>query len=132
MDSAERGAQKLSIPPMRSTKFSEMGIGKGGKIIQKIYEDPYGIDVWKVKPTTTLAVYLVNAEMFAEITGIQTPVPVGYEIYDGPWFGMNDKQEKDVAGSEKFTGLKSAVFPDSDLGKEQKPKKEKVKEAVTK
>jgi hypothetical protein len=113
---------------LKSTKFAEMGIGKGGKIIQKIYEDPYGLDVWKEKPTTTLAVYLVNAEMFAEITGIPTPVPVGHETYDGHWFGLNDKQEKDVAGSDKFTGLKSAVFPGSDLGKEKSPKKEPKKD----
>lgn len=112
--------------------FSEMGIGKGGKIIQKIYPDPYGLNVWKEKPEGTLAVYLVNAMVFEQITGIKIPVPVGHETYDGKWFGMNDKQEADVPGSSKFTGLKSAVFPASPLSepaeKKKKVKKEKEQE----
>jgi hypothetical protein len=120
-----------SLLRSRSTKtFDEMGIGKGGKIIQKIYPDPHGLEVWKEKPAATLAVYLVNAMVFEEITGKQVPIPVGHETYDGHWFGLPDKQEGDVAGSGKFTGLKSAVFPASDLTVEDKKKKEK--EAVAK
>jgi hypothetical protein len=91
--------------------MSEMGLGKGGKIIQKVYADPHGLEVWQEKPSATLAVYLVNAHVFEEITGIKVPQPVGYEAYQGHWFGMDDKEEKDVAGSSKFVGLKSAVFP---------------------
>lgn len=94
---------------------AEMGIGKGGKIIQKIYSDPFGLEVWKEIPTSTQAVYLVNAKVFEEITGLKTPDPVGYEGYHGPWFGMKDSQEQDVTGTGAFTGLKSAVFPDSKL-----------------
>lgn len=116
----------------RSLKsFSEMGVGKGGKIIQKIYPDPHGLDVWREKPEGTLGLYLVNAMVFESITGIKTPVPVGHETYDGAWFGMHDKQEGDVSGTDKFTGLKSAVFPASNLP-EAKPEKKKKKVAVTK
>ncbi len=99
----------------RSTKFSEMGVGKGGKIIQKIYPDPHGLEVWREKPSGTLAVYLVNAHVFEEITGIKVLLPVGHESYSGHWFGLQDGQEGDVEGTNKFTGLKSAVFPASNL-----------------
>jgi hypothetical protein len=99
--------------------LGEMGVGRGGKIIQKVYADPHGLDVWKDKPDATLAVYLVNAEAFEEITGKKIPKPVASEAYEGPWFGMNDKEEADVAGTGAFTGLKSAVFPASTLTKEE-------------
>jgi hypothetical protein len=95
------------------TAFDEMGIGRGGKITQKIYTDPHGLDVWEQSPWATLACYLVNAEIFEEITGEKIPKPVSSENYAGPWFGLNDQGEGDIAGSNKFTGLKSAVFPTS-------------------
>jgi hypothetical protein len=95
------------------TTFDEMGIGRGGKIIQKIYPDPHGIEVWEQQPWATLACYLVNAEVFEEITGEKIPRPVSSETYSGAWFGLQDKAEGDIAGTSKFTGLKSAVFPAS-------------------
>jgi hypothetical protein len=119
-----RASKGITGQSVNST-FSEMGIGKGGKIIQKIYPDPYGLEVWRTEPSATLAVYLVNAHVFEQITGIKVPAPVGHEIYDGKWFGMNDKTEGDVAGSEKFTGLKSAVFPASKMNETPAPEKAK-------
>jgi hypothetical protein len=61
-------------------KFTEMGIGRGGKIIQKIYPDPYGLDVWEAEPSAMLATYLVNANVFEQITGQKVPEPVGHDV----------------------------------------------------
>jgi hypothetical protein len=36
-------------------------------------------------------------------------------LYKGHWFGMKDSQQGDIAGTQKFSGLKSAVFPASEL-----------------
>src|SRR5262249_14423641 len=96
----------------RST-FDEIGIGRGGKIVQKVYPDPHGLDAWEQSPRATLACYLVNADAFEEITGETIPRPVSSENYSGLWFGLNDTSEGDVAGTSKFIGLKSAVFPAS-------------------
>jgi len=110
-------------------KFTEMGIGRGGKIIQKIYPDPHGLDVWQAEPSATLATYLVNAKVFEQITGQTVPEPVGHEVYQGHWFGVKDSQQGDIAGTQKFSGLKSAVFPASDLkNKEEKPEQAAVGE----
>ncbi len=108
-----RAASGPRKPLNPALALPEMGIGKGGKIEQKIYEDPHGLDVWKTKPTRAGVIYLVNAEVFAEITGIEVPKPVGHEHYKGVWFGMHDKDLKDVPGTDKFSGLKSALpaFP---------------------
>jgi hypothetical protein len=62
-----------------------------------------------------LATYLVNAEVFEQITGQKVPEPVGHDLYKGHWFGMKDSQQGDIAGTQKFSGLKSAVFPASEL-----------------
>lgn len=124
MKSASKGVYGQSVNSARSASvtqsFSEMGIGKGGKIIQKIYPDPHGLEVWKEKPTMTMAVYLVNAQVFEEITGKKVPAPVDQEVYKGNWFGLQDEAEGDVAGTRKFTGLKSAVFPAAEVQEEQK------------
>jgi hypothetical protein len=109
---APAAAKRHLLSRVRAT-FDEMGIGRGGKIIQKIYPDPHGLEVWQSSPWATLACYLVNAEAFEEITGEKIPRPVSSETYSGPWFGLQDKAEADVAGTNKFTGLKSAVFPAS-------------------
>jgi hypothetical protein len=106
-------------------KFTEMGLGRGGKIIQKIYPDPHGVDIWQPEPTATLATYLVNAKVFEQITGQKVPDPVGHERYHGHWFGVKDSQEADIAGTPNFSGLKSAVFPAADLNNE-KDKREKA------
>ena len=105
-----------------SASFSEMGVGKGGKIIQKIYPDPYGLEVWQPKPSAVFVVYLVDAKTAAAITGEPIAPPVGYENYKGVWFGLEDKTLKDVAGSDKFSGLKSVAFP-GDLSNIVRPKK---------
>jgi len=111
---AERAVDRTNAPGLKAAlKFSEMGIGRGGKIVQKIYPDPHGLDVWQTEPSATLATYLVNARVFEEITGQKVPEPVGHASYQGHWFGMKDSEEGDVAGTAKFSGLKSAVFPAS-------------------
>ena len=108
------------------TTFNEMGIGRGGKIIQKIYPDPHGLEVWEPSPWATLALYLVNAEAFEEITGEPIPKPVSSQNYAGPWFGLKDEAKGDIAGTNKFTGLKSAAFPASTPQPDEAPVVEPV------
>jgi len=50
-------------------------------------------------------------------------------VYQGHWFGMKDSQQGDIAGTQKFSGLKSAVFPASDVkDQEEKPEQAGVGE----
>ena len=88
---------------------TEMGLGKGGKIKQKIYEDPHGIEEWIEKPEKTISIYLINASEFSEITSQALPPPVSAEQYNGVWFGLEDKELKDVHGTAIFDKLKSAI-----------------------
>ncbi len=109
MRSASAGARGMSL----GRPAQEMGVGKGGRITQKIYPDPYGIEAWKPEPTAVTAIYLVSAEDYAAITGVEIPKPVSSDTYGGKWFGLKDEGKADVAPSAAFSGLK-AVFPASE------------------
>lgn len=101
-------------PKMRGGSFTEMGLGKGGKIVQKIYPDPHGIEAWQEKPSATMAIYLVNAKTFAEITGLpEPPMPIGHKNYKSAWFGLSDNEMQDVQGSNSFVGLKSVFLEEN-------------------
>ena len=91
----------------RSLCCSDMGLGKGGKIKQKVYEDPYGVEAWQEKLEKSLKVYLINALEFSCITGME--LPVSAENYNGTWYGLDDDNIKDLPGSEIFKNLKSAI-----------------------
>ncbi len=103
------GAQSMVGMARSAPPVSEMGVGKGGKITQKIYPDPYGLEVWKTEPGTVFAVYLVDAATAQEITGEAVAEPAVQENYQGPYFGLEDEQLADAPGSDKFTGLKAAT-----------------------
>ena len=111
-------------------ELAEMGIGKGGRIHQKIYPDPFGIEVWQDAPVAAVAIYIVNAKAFEEITGEKIPQPVGHEKYKGIWFGLKDHDLSGVAGTSKFGWLKS-VFP-GDLSNIGQPEPTKAKQATAK
>jgi hypothetical protein len=83
------------------------GVAKGGEIEQKIYEDPYGVEVWNEKPTASEKIYIINASQYSEITGIALPLPLKCEEYNGVWFHVDDQKMNDVAGTDAFDKLKS-------------------------
>lgn len=89
----------------------EMGLGAGGRIKQKIYPDPYGIDVWDQQNLETVHVYLVNSEQYREICGLEPPpTPVSAETYSNyglPWFDLYDESMSDVAAPKNLSELKT-------------------------
>ena len=93
--------------------ISSMGLGRGGEIKQKIYDDPYGLDVWEEEPLETRTVHIVNSKDFKELTGKSPPItPVTYEQYQRrgyPWFDTWDQELEDVLGSDVFSKLKPVV-----------------------
>ena len=89
-------------------KCTSMGIGKGGKISQKIYPDPYGLESWKLVWTSKMKVAIINATQFAEMTGSPLPpLPKSVEEYIGEWFDADDKELGDIEGSNCFENLKT-------------------------
>lgn len=93
-----------------SNSVQSMGLGRGGEIDQKVYPDPYGLEVWKKKPTAVELIHIVSSEDFEKVTGYRAPsTPVTFEKYQElgyPWFALYDKHYKDTEGSDVFGNLK--------------------------
>lgn len=97
----------------RSFRGAEMGVGKGGQIKQKIYTDPHGIKAWNETPTAAVAIYLISAADYHEITGVAIPAPVGHENYGGKYFGLQDAEKPAQPGVLTFSGLQSVFAGDT-------------------
>jgi hypothetical protein len=96
-----------------------MGLGAGGRITQKIYPDPYGIDEWDPRNTGSVTVHLVNTQQYREITGSEpppSPIDAGtYTSYGFPWFALYDEQRGDVAASSRLGEVESVGARDARL-----------------
>jgi hypothetical protein len=88
-----------------------MGLGAGGTIRQKIYPDPYGIDVWDRDNSGTATVHVLNADEYAQVTGRTPPLtPISVETYlerGFPWFELYDEDRGDVAAPDSLKRVKS-------------------------
>jgi hypothetical protein len=88
-----------------------MGVGAGGRITQRIYPDPYGIEVWDPENTGSVTVHLVNSEQYREITGDDPPAsPIDASTYTShgfPWFALYDERRGDVPASTRLGKVES-------------------------
>ena len=88
-----------------------MGVGAGGRITQKVYPDPYGIDVWDPDNSGSVTVHLVNTEHYRQITGSDpppSPIDAGtYTSHGFPWFALYDERSGDVAASKRLGEVES-------------------------
>ncbi len=96
-----------------------MGVGAGGRITQKIYPDPYGMDVWDPDNTGSVSVHLVNSDQYRDITGDDpppSPIDAGtYTSHGLPWFALYDERRGDVAPSQRLADVESTGARDARL-----------------
>ena len=99
---------------------AEMGLGAGGKIKQKIYPDPYGIDTWNLENYGCVFVHIVNSEQYRELTSLEAPpTPVNvqtYVHYGLPWFDLYDEALGNISASEKLAKVKTVREKDTERG----------------
>ena len=97
---------------------SEMGLAAGGKMEQKLYPDPYGVDIWSPEDYQVVYVHIVNSNMYERITGEMPPnSPVSAETYTNygyPWFALYDEGKGDIDASETLKGVKSVSEKDKE------------------
>lgn len=119
-----RAALPMSMPapaPMMAKKGGvEMGLGAGGKMSQKIYPDPHGIDTWDADNSGRVYVHILNSMMFREITGKEPPTtPITaqtYTQYNLPWFDLYDDHMGDVTAPDVLENVKSISAMDTEKG----------------
>ena len=107
----------------QSLEDGGMGLGAGGTMRQKVYEDAYGVTTWSVEQKQEVVIYIVNSEQFQSLTGIPLPPsPIDaatYTSYGFPWFDLYDEHKKDLRASDPLKKVKSAGDLDEEhrLGK---------------
>lgn len=117
---AERGPRKMSMPGLGGRPPQTMGLGAGGEMKQKIYSDPYGIDVWDQENYGRVTVHILNSAQYRAITGKSPPpTPIDAAAYtknEFPWFDLYDEEKRDVAPSGPLTGAKTVAERDAERG----------------
>ncbi len=119
-----RGIVMPAAAPMMAKRAAapagEMGLAAGGKMQQKIYPDPHGMDTWDQDNYGRVYVHIVNSMMYREITGKEAPAtPVTAKSYTEmglPWFDLYDEQMGDVAAPDELKNVKSVKEMDQEKG----------------
>lgn len=96
---------------------SSMGLAAGGRIRQKVYQDPYGMDAWRTADVCRWVVHLLNVEQFRGRTRREPgPSPISAQSYADaglPWFDLYDEGAVSIPASGVLSGLKG-VTPEED------------------
>lgn len=107
-------------PGAAPAKGTAMGLAAGGKITQKIYPDPHGLDTWDEDNYGRVFIHIVNSTMWTEITGEPPPpTPVTAKSYTQagfPWFTLYDEGAGDVNASSVLSQVKSVAQMDTQHG----------------
>ncbi len=106
-DALEDGAGR----EVMSEYSAEMGLAPGGRMLQEIYEDPFGIDAWDQSEPTRCFVHMLNSAQYRRVTGSPPPTePITkeqYARYGIPWFEYYDDEAKALSGADRLAALQS-------------------------
>jgi len=88
----------------------DMGLGAGGRIEQKIYDDRYGIDSWEQSGLSRCFVHLCDARSWRSITGEPPPhhplTKAEYKRLGIPWFTYYDEDLAAVKPSPRLAKVR--------------------------
>jgi hypothetical protein len=101
----------------------DLGVAAGGSMRQRIYPDPYGIEVWDQQRYGVVFLHLVNSHQYQAITGDEPPpTPITARTYTEhglPWFDLYDEERGDLPPSERLSEVRS--LRDRDAGRGAAP-----------
>lgn len=100
----------IAMMPFMSPS-TEMGLGAGGQMRQKIYPDRHGVDTWDTTNFASIFIYIVNSMVYFELTGMEPP-PTSisaqtYTEFGLPWFDVYDESKGDVEASKRLQTVRS-------------------------
>jgi hypothetical protein len=113
---APKAQEALPSPPQRGRAVGrELTLGAGGRIAQRVYPDPYGIDVWEPSPRRIVYLHILEAGEYERLTGeAAPPSPVDVQTYVRfglPWFEVHDAARGDIPTSPTMSQLEPADLP---------------------
>lgn len=96
-----------------------VGLGGGGRIDQKIYPDPHGVDIWDTFQARQIRIQIVSSAHFEAITGWPAPAtPVTAEAYARhqlPWYRLYDEPAGDLGVTPALESLRTIPNADPSL-----------------
>lgn len=108
----------------------DMGLAPGGRMRQKIYEDPFKLEDWDLENASRCFVHIANSLVWRAISGENPPTvpPTSKEYTDAglPWFELYDEHSKALQGSLDLAGLKSVKEMGAAKGDVPLPENESV------
>lgn len=108
----------------------EMGLAPGGRMQQKIYNDPFAFNDWQLDATSRCFVHLCNSMVWQSITEKQPPHPAPtskkYTQAGLPWFEYYDDNVTAVEGAPALAELKSVAELSEEKGEVVLPENESV------
>lgn len=114
----DSGPLRFAMP--KPGGIASMGLGAGGAMMQKIYPDPYGIEVWDQDNYGRVFIHIINNAEFFAITGLEPPpTPIDAKTYTEhglPWFELYDEAKGDVPPSERLAQAKTISARDAERG----------------
>ena len=118
---AARGLQRRAAVPFAAgvgrkmvacTASVAMGLAAGGRMRQRVYADPHGLDAWDTSVSSRCFVTLLEAGQWAEVTGevVATRPPTAAACCEAglPWFDFLGEGQA-LAGAPALTMLKSTA-----------------------
>jgi hypothetical protein len=101
--------------------LGSMGLGAGGRMRQKIYPDPHGLDTWDPTAAGTVEVHVLNSQQFRAVTGeAMPPTPISAKTYSDhgfPWFELYDEERGALPGSERLARVRTVDDLDARAGR---------------
>lgn len=105
--------EKQAVLNSVARSVTPMALAAGGRMMQDIYEDPFGIDDWDIAAADRVFVTLVHAKDWKAITGgsppNEPPTVRDYSEAGLPWFEYYGKDQKALPGSATLAGVKSVA-----------------------
>lgn len=120
----------------RTSASASMGLAAGGRMKQKVYPDPYGVDAWDTDATSRVFVHLVNSELWREITGEPPPAtPVTAASYTAaglPWYELYDEHASTLDPTSTLASVKSVKQLDATKGVDASPEDDAIAPSLVK
>ncbi len=128
-----REREKLySMPCLMEEKAMapDMGLAPGGRMRQKIYDDPFDFSDWDRSQKSRCFVHITNSFVWRAITEENPPsVPLTAKEYTKaglPWFDYYSDDSKALEGSDVLKKLKSVIRMAREKGGSPLPENEEV------
>lgn len=109
---------------------TDMGLAAGGRMVQQILDDPYGLQDWDIEHGARVFVHLANSLVWKAVTRQDPPHPpftaADYSGHGYPWYDHYTDNLRSLAGTGKLKGIKSLLELGYQKGIQVLPENESV------